>query len=150
MNNLGPLFNSYNRKNIGYLFAIPNRAKFIYDTYDDNEPLVDLNQYFNYDEYSYVLIYDCSSSKTVINPYAHFGQPLIWPRGYPLNKIKENYENKYLSGRIKTSYIQQGVVNGDAIFRLTKSMKYKRINLNFDERSPPIQIPIYKITPFNS
>ena len=147
-------FNSYNRKNIGYLFAIKNGAKFIYDTDDDNEPLVDLNQYFNYDEYSFGLIYDCSSSKTVINPYAHFGQPLIWPRGYPLDKIDENYENNYLSGRIKTSYIQQGVVNGDpdvdAIFRLTKSMKYKRINLNFDERSPPIQIPIYKITPFNS
>ncbi len=38
-------FNSYNRKNIGYLFAIKNGAKFIYDTDDDNEPLVDLNEY---------------------------------------------------------------------------------------------------------
>jgi hypothetical protein len=147
-------FNSYNRKNIGYLYAIKNGAKFIYDTDDDNEPLVDLNKYFNYDEYTYGLTYDCNATKSVLNPYAHFGQPLIWPRGFPLDKIDENYYNSYFSGQIKTSYIQQGVVNGDpdvdAIFRLTKSMKYKRINLYFDDRSPPIQIPAYKLTPYNS
>ena len=32
-------FNSYTRKNIGYLFAIQNGAKFIYDTDDDNVDL---------------------------------------------------------------------------------------------------------------
>ncbi|VDM75263.1 unnamed protein product [Strongylus vulgaris] len=30
--------NSYTRKNIGYLYAIKNGAKWIYDTDDDNKP----------------------------------------------------------------------------------------------------------------
>ena len=50
--------------------------------------------------------------------------------------------------------MQQGVVNGDpdvdAIFRLTKSMNYKRINITFDGTSPSFQLPVYKITPYNS
>jgi hypothetical protein len=73
-------FNSYTRKNIGYLFAIQNGAKFIYDTDDDNKPIVNLNEYFNFKEYDYGLVFD-EDAPSVLNPYAHFGQPLIWPRG---------------------------------------------------------------------
>ena len=146
-------FNSYTRKNIGYLFAIQNGAKYIYDTDDDNEPLVNLTEYFNINKYDYGMIMDCKSPK-VINPYAHFGQPLIWPRGYPLNEIQKNHYNNYICGQRKTSVVQQGVVNGDpdvdAIFRLTKSMNYKRINITFDETSPSIQYPTYKLAPYNS
>jgi hypothetical protein len=105
-------FNSYTRKNIGYLFAIQNGAKFIYDTDDDNEPLVNLNEYFNFNKYDYGMIIDCKSPR-VMNPYAHFGQPLIWPRGYPLSEIQQNHYNGYICGKRKTSYVQQGVVNGD-------------------------------------
>ncbi len=105
-------FNSYTRKNIGYLFAIQNGAKFIYDTDDDNEPLVNLNEYFNFNKYDYGMIIDCKSPR-VMNPYAHFGQPLIWPRGYPLSEIQKNHYNGYICGKRKTSYVQQGVVNGD-------------------------------------
>ena len=39
-------FNSYTRKNIGYLYAIQNGAKCIYDTDDDNAPIHDLDEYF--------------------------------------------------------------------------------------------------------
>ena len=103
---------NYTRKNIGYLFAIQNGAKFIYDTDDDNEPLVNLNEYFNFNKYDYGMIIDCKSPR-VMNPYAHFGQPLIWPRGYPLSEIHQNHYNSYICGKRKTSYVQQGVVNGD-------------------------------------
>lgn len=52
------------------------------------------------------------------------------------------------------SIVQQGVVNGDpdvdAIFRLTKTMNYRKIDLYFDSSSPSFQIPIYKISPYNS
>jgi hypothetical protein len=174
-------FNSYTRKNIGYLFAIENGAEFIYDTDDDNAPLVDLNKYFNFNEYDYGLIFDASSINSynkcsiidkdldkiendllnglVLNPYAHFGQPTIWPRGYPLSQINKNHINKYICGKRKASLIQQGVVNGDpdvdAIFRLTKSasnnkQETKLININFDPSSPSVQYPLFLFSPYNS
>ncbi|RNA28456.1 hypothetical protein BpHYR1_046286 [Brachionus plicatilis] len=147
-------FNSYTRKNVGYLYAIKNGAKFIYDTDDDNVPTVNLDQYFNFEDYEHGLVYDCSVSERIINPYSHFGQPQIWPRGYPLNEIKNVYNNSYYSGLKKTSIVQQGVVNGDpdvdAIFRLTKSMKYRKIDLEFDSTSPSFQVPLYKMSPYNS
>ena len=91
---------------------------------------------------------------TVINPYAHFGQPTIWPRGYPLSKIHLNYDNTYLCGPLNRSIVQQGVVNGDpdvdAIFRLTKTMNYNKLNLTFDSTSPSLQIPANTFTPYNS
>jgi hypothetical protein len=77
-------FNSYTRKNIGYLYAIQNGAKFIYDTDDNNLPIVNLNEYFNFNDYDYGLIVDANdkqisaASTRVLNPYAHFGQPLIY------------------------------------------------------------------------
>jgi hypothetical protein len=45
-------------------------------------------------------------------------------------------------------------VNGnpdvDSIFRFTKSMQYKRLNLFFDQSAPSLQLPVYKMSPFNS
>jgi hypothetical protein len=151
-------FNSYTRKNIGYMYAIQNGAKFIYDTDDDNRPIVNLNEYFNFNAYDYGLMIDTNdkklSSTRVLNPYAHFGQPLIWPRGYPLSEIHKIHYNNYICGRRKTSFVQQGVVNGDpdcdAIFRLTKTMNYKKIDLKFDETSPSLQYPVGKMSPYNS
>jgi hypothetical protein len=147
-------FNSYTRKNLGYLFAIKHGAKFIYDTDDDNAPTLDLNSHFNFKEQDLGLVYDFRVETAVPNVYAHFGQPTIWPRGYPLTHISANFNNSYFAGVRKRSAIQQGVVNGDpdvdAIFRLTKSMQYKRINLFFDQSAPSLQLPINKLSPFNS
>ena len=116
-------FNSYARKNIGYLYAVQHGAKYIYDTDDDNKPIVNLSEYFNFESYDYGLIFDANSPR-VLNPYAHFGQPLIWPRGYPLSEIHKTHYNTYVCGKRKVSFVQQGVVNGDpdvdAIFRLVK------------------------------
>jgi hypothetical protein len=92
----------------GYLYAIRNGAKFIYDTDDDNAPIHDLMDYFIFDEFKHGLVYDCQNSSRLINPYAHFGQPMIWPRGYPLSEIHENHHNQYICGKRKTSTVQQG------------------------------------------
>jgi hypothetical protein len=79
---------------------------------------------------------------------------MIWPRGFPLSEINLNFNNSYFSGPRRRSAIQQAVVNGDpdvdAIFRLTKSMQYKRINLFFDPSAPSLQLPLYKMSPFNA
>jgi hypothetical protein len=146
-------FNSYTRKNIGYLFAILNGAKFIYDTDDDNEPINDLIDFYDFNQFKYELEYD-SNAPLVINPFAHFGQPTIWPRGFQLDQISNNIYNNYILVKKKTSIIQQGVVNGDpdvdAIFRLTKSRKNKLFDIKFDDSSPSVKIPMFKFTPFNS
>jgi len=89
--------NSYNRKNIGYLFALQNGAQFIYDTDDDNAPIVDLIDYFDLGEYDYGLVLtglenDNASTSVYVNPYSHFGQPTIWPRGLPLSEINKPIE----------------------------------------------------------
>jgi hypothetical protein len=146
-------FNSYSRKNIGYLYAIQNGAKFIYDTDDDNEPIINLVDYFDFNEFKTELEYDLNSP-LILNPYAHFGQPTIWPRGFPLNEINKKLYNDYILVKKPTSIIQQSVVNGDpdvdAIFRLTKTLEYKRIDIKFDSSSPSVRIPLFKLTPFNS
>jgi hypothetical protein len=100
-------YKSYTRKNIGYLYAIQNGAKYIYDTDDDNAPIFDLNAYFQYGHNSYGLRMSCHVDSTVINPYVHFGQPLIWPRGYPLSQINAIHQNDYTCGLKKTSVVQK-------------------------------------------
>jgi hypothetical protein len=147
-------FKSYTRKNIGYLFAIHNGAKYIYDTDDDNAPILDLNTYFEYEQQRHGIRVSCDVNSTVVNPYAHFGQPLMWPRGYPLSDVNNIYDNSYECGLKKTSIVQQGLVNGDpdvdAIFRLTKTVQNKRIEIQFDNTAPSIQIPMTKFAPYNS
>lgn len=57
----------------------------------------------------------------VKNPYVHFGQPKIWPRGYPLEYIGAPNNDMYTACEMKRPIVQQGLVNGDpdvdAIYR---------------------------------
>ncbi|KAI8741865.1 glycosyltransferase STELLO1, partial [Biomphalaria glabrata] len=76
-------YKSYARKNLGYLYAILNGAKFIYETDDDNRPSDNLEG-FIYTPETPGLMY---AGKQLFNPYQHFGQSTLWPRGYPLSKI---------------------------------------------------------------
>ncbi|XP_067670319.1 uncharacterized protein [Haliotis asinina] len=92
--------------------------------------------------------------KKLFNPYRHFGQPTLWPRGYPLGSVGENITQEYALNHWKTPSIQQGIVNGDpdmdAIFRLTRKQTYSRLNVTFDDRAPPAIVPAGVFSPFNS
>ena len=148
-------FGNYQRKNMGYLFAISCGAEYIYDTDDDNHPYIDASAYFNMKDHDYGLILNSTSStSSAWNPCTHFGQPNMWPRGYPLSQINKPYINDYVCTRRKTSWVQQGVVDGDpdvdAIFRLTKSMESKPINVTFDPSAPSMQIPPFRFAPYNA
>jgi hypothetical protein len=110
------------------LYAIEHGASIIYDTDDDNAPHDVAEFENNFDlietEEKSGLILD-GDSKLVQNPYAHFGQRSIWPRGYPLEEIGQEWNNSYkLCSRMKTPLIQQALVNGDpdvdAIFRYVR------------------------------
>ncbi|XP_041376329.1 probable glycosyltransferase STELLO1 isoform X1 [Gigantopelta aegis] len=141
---------SYARKTIGYLYAIARGAKVIYETDDDNRPL-DLLRNFILQPQTSGIMFD---GEHLFNPYRHFGQPTLWPRGYPLNAIGDNVSYNYILQTWKSPSIQQGLVNGDpdmdAIFRLTRKKTLTMLNVTFDMRAPPGVVPAGVFSPFNS
>lgn len=111
-------YNHYCRKNLGYLYAIKRGYKIIYETDDDNIP------YDNFDsilqDYPKQMISEQSSPW--INIFKYFTNDAhIWPRGYPLSKLK--HKSNYL---IENTTEKPSIVNGlvendpdvDALFRL--------------------------------
>lgn len=136
-------WNHYCRKNIGYLFAIENGAKIIYETDDDTEPSDQLK--FCPAECELVPLY---SEDLCVNVYGYFGFPAIWPRGFPLEKISYGSHFQIGSPTACKVGIEQGVVNGnpdvDAIFRLTQDRP-----VEFDAKAPSY-LPRGVFCPFNS
>ncbi len=137
-------WNHYSRKNIGYLYAIEHGAQIIYETDDDNFLINNAITYLP--EKVNCLVSETKES--VINPYIHFGQPTVWPRGYPLKEICTPSNNSYLLKNNVSIPIQQGIVNKDpdvdAIFRLTRNEF-----VNFSDTSP-VALSKGTMTPFNS
>src|SRR5205807_4750443 len=83
-----------------------------------------------------------------VNVYAYFGQPEVWPRGFPLEKIASCSNYKLTpSGKCNIG-VEQGIVNEspdvDAIFRLTQDK-----NIEFKKRTPCC-VPKGIFCPFNS
>lgn len=109
-------YQSYARKNLGYLWAFFNKVPVIYETDDDNAPLPNWA----------LRIEGCEHSKLSghgwCNMYATMGMP-AWPRGFSLAHI--NSQPVYtVSSSTDACPIQQGMIRGDsdvdAIYRLTK------------------------------
>lgn len=137
-------WNHYARKNIGYLYAIQHGAKIIYDTDDDNYIDKDI-EYFNEGAH-----FDLSVQRDLcVNPYPFFGQPTVWPRGYPLEKISMPRKMAHRTRQeTAKAYIQQGLVDKepdvDAIFRLTRQEEV------FFGDAPPLCLQKHSFAPFNS
>ena len=144
-------FKSYARKSIGFLYAIQHGAKVIYETDDDNSPTSgDIG--FDPDSSRNYLVYE--TNRYVVNPYAHFGQSSIWPRGYPLDKIADEPIHTFRSCNNQRALVQQGVVNGDpdvdAIYRLTRKDEGINLNVSFDSTADVLLIPKGTMAPYNS
>ena len=141
-------YNSYTRKNIGYLYAIEHGAKEIYETDDDNIFTTFEELYQTFDNYSKISYIE-NDINNMINPYAYFGRPSIWPRGFRLNDIRLDHEKKfYITSPDFISskpLVFQGLANGDpdvdAIFRLTRANAYYPIKLDFYEMHPLLYFP---------
>ena len=86
-------YNSYLRKMVGYLYAMSQNATIIYETDDDNAPTDGLYGF----RYKQLNGLESNCNDTYINPYSYFGQPSVWPRGYPLEKISESTRCKSFS-----------------------------------------------------
>ncbi|XP_078374528.1 uncharacterized protein LOC144658081 [Oculina patagonica] len=144
-------YKSYARKNIGYLYAIQHGAKIIYETDDDNSPTSGKITFYQQETGDF-LVYRTDS--ILVNPYEHFGQSSIWPRGYPLDHIADPPSHNFIKCQGVDTSIQQGVVNGDpdvdAIFRLTRKDKDVDLKVEFDPEAQPVVLPPNTMAPFNS
>jgi hypothetical protein len=137
-------YNSYSRKNIGYLIAMKNNSKIIVETDDDNYPK---DNFFKNLEIKKIL--KEYSGPEWINVLKIFkkNNKLIWPRGFPLNLINDKKKLKAKRKEI-FSPIQQRMCDGDpdvdAIYRLTNKLEdhiFRNDNIAIDNKS---------ICPFNS
>ena len=116
--------NSYSRKNIGYLYAISHGAKEIYELDED----IIISNSTSLTRNHSNLCYGINNYTKMINPYSYYGQNKIWPKGFRINDIGKQYNNKfYLINRNQTilkPLIIQGLINNipdiDAILYQTK------------------------------
>ncbi|KAH7284640.1 hypothetical protein KP509_34G063900 [Ceratopteris richardii] len=155
-------FTSHVRKSVGYLFAIQHGAKVIYDG-DENTfiPGHDLNYVFDVallksqnQTTTKLLQFVTLPNRSIINPYIHFGQHSVWPRGLPLESVSsinpEIYYDSIPSGK---QWIQQGIANGlpdvDSIFYQTRKSITESINIKFDSHAPPVAVPQGTMAPIN-
>ena len=145
-------YNAYTRKNIGFLYAIEHGAKVIYETDDDNSPNTGGIDFDPGLKLSY-LVYTPKENSHAVNPYSHFGQSTVWPRGYPLDKIADVEPHTFKECSNQRALVQQGVVDGDpdvdAIYRLTRKDTGVKLDIQFDKKAQPVLIPKGLMSPYN-
>jgi len=143
--------NSYSRKNIGYLYAIQHGAKEIFEA-DEDIVISELNS-FNFNLSNNIIYFAIRNDSRMINPYIHFGERNIWPRGFRLSDIGHQHHNMFYtlngSNLLLTPLIYQGLINGvpdtDSIFQKTKPS----FEINFTLNKPFIYFP-GNFVPINS
>ncbi|XVE61126.1 hypothetical protein DITRI_Ditri06bG0014700 [Diplodiscus trichospermus] len=156
-------YDSYVRKSVGYLFAIQHGAKKIFDADDRGEVIDnDLGKHFDVElvgegaRQEAILQYSHDNpNRTVANPYIHFGQLSIWPRGLPLENVGEiGHEEFYTEVFGGKQFIQQGISNGlpdvDSVFYFTRKSCLEAFDIRFDEHAPKVALPQGMMVPLNS
>ncbi|KAJ0042638.1 hypothetical protein Pint_17893 [Pistacia integerrima] len=156
-------YDSYVRKTCGYLFAIQHGAKKIFDA-DDRGDVIgdDLGKHFDVElvgegaRQETLLQYSHDNpNRTVVNPYVHFGQRSVWPRGLPLENVGEiGHEEFYTEVFGGKQFIQQGISNGlpdvDSVFYFTRKSGLEAFDIRFDDRAPKVALPQGMMVPVNS
>ena len=111
---------SYARKNLGYLIAMKCGAKVIYESDDDNfilpKDLHILPKVLQSEQVPYIAFRRQRSP--FINIYGSFGHPQIWPRGFPIDEMKNVTEDGWHSVRRNidqdtNAYIQHYLADPD-------------------------------------
>uniref|UniRef100_A0A7N0UY85 Glycosyltransferase STELLO1 n=1 Tax=Kalanchoe fedtschenkoi TaxID=63787 RepID=A0A7N0UY85_KALFE len=156
-------YNSYVRKSVGYLFAIQHGAKKIFDADDRGEIIdEDLGKHFDIEligeaaRQEVILQYSHHNpNRTVVNPYIHFGQRSVWPRGLPLENVGEiGHEEFYTEVFGGRQFIQQGLSNGlpdvDSVFYFTRKSVFESFDIRFDHSAPKVALPQGLMVPVNS
>jgi hypothetical protein len=135
-------YKHYARKNLGYLIAMEKGAEIIIETDDDNFPLDNFWEDRNKKVTSHLV-----TNTGWINVYKHFSKANIWPRGFALERIKDEFPKLETTSTV-TCPIQQGLANEnpdvDAIYRFTQDLP-----ITF-ENSNNISLGDNAFCPFNS
>ncbi|KAG6640928.1 probable glycosyltransferase STELLO2 [Carya illinoinensis] len=156
-------YDSYVRKTVGYLFAIQHGASKIFDA-DDRGDVIDgdLGKHFDVElvgegaRQEAILQYSHDNpNRTIVNPYIHFGQRSVWPRGLPLENVGEiGHEEYYTEVYGGKQFIQQGTSNGlpdvDSVFYFTRKSGLEAFDIRFDEHAPKVALPQGIMVPVNS
>ena len=134
----------YARKNIGYLLAMRAEASLILETDDDNIPR---SQFWQARQLEVRAPFFGAGGW--VNVYRYFSDELIWPRGLPLDSIRDDLpEINALALQDVICPIQQGLVDEnpdvDAIYRLVLPLPQ---NFRSDRR---IALGAGSWCPFNS
>ena len=134
-------WNTFGLKNVGYLYAISQGAKVIWDFDDDNllkfwmkrsapDDVMDIDSFVDYQDLPVVqpLI-----NQTVFNPYPILGSPdpNCWPRGFPLDQIQPLAPPNVSMEKVEN--VRFGILQSladfqpdlDAIFRLTQKSPFQ-------------------------
>lgn len=156
-------YDSYVRKSVGYLFAIQHGATKIFDVDDRGEVIDgDLGKHFDVElvgegaRQDIILQYSHENpNRTVVNPYIHFGQRSVWPRGLPLENVGEvGHEEFYTQVFGGKQFIQQGISNGlpdvDSVFYFTRKSGLEAFDIRFDGHAPKVALPQGMMVPLNS
>lgn len=136
----------YARKNIAYLVAIRSGASCIYETDDDNAP----NGVWSprSELVTAPRVVESVESSRWINVYRYFSKENIWPRGLPLDEIRQRPPHVAVGDQVFRAPIQQGLVNGsadvDAIWRLVMDRDF-----TFEDR-PSVYLAPGNWCPFNT
>ncbi|CAJ1934919.1 unnamed protein product [Cylindrotheca closterium] len=171
-------FNSFARKNIGYLFAVTQGARVIFDFDDDNvlEPLEDIEV----DRPPFLLEYDNGdfegSKKSVLlrfvpqeskpdmlpfNPYSlmNASHAYSWPRGFPIDEVQASWKGwgeiptKFGSIKYSSIGVIQSLCNGDpdndAVFRMTR-LDSTKFTFDHSVDSFPLLVPSSAYSPYNA
>ena len=135
----------YARKNLGYLLAIRDGAECIYETDDDNAPLP------TWAPRQRQAAAQKADPRPWLNVYRLFSDDLLWPRGFPLDRVTDPATFEHDPDRALDEVdapIQQGLADEapdvDAVWRLLldKPLRF--------ERRPSVWLPPGTWCPFNS
>jgi hypothetical protein len=130
---------TYARKNFGYLSALENGAKKIFETDDDTflrSNVGDVIKFYEKCHQFKVTSLKPKNEKGIYNPFTHFApRNHIWPRGLPLRQVNQNYDfqlapvipemnsKEKINDPLKSIDVIQSLVNldpdVDSVFRMT-------------------------------
>lgn len=126
---------SYSRKNIGYLYAIRNNYDVIAESDDDNIAYDDWGK----PDYRARGRWRTVTAPAYPNMYSLFTGELIWPRGFPLEKIHAG-EDILAEEKDADVFIVQSLADGDpdvdAVFRLAFGERGGERGFVFDRPEP--------------
>ena len=154
-------WNHFGRKSIGYLYAVAGGCDMIYDFDDDNH--LKLATFKELSNWTHVELRTKEHALHVFNPYPYF-QPtnnsFIWPRGFPLQFIRDPRAYDAFSGRFwevmpmkDAGFHRVAVIQSladhdpdvDAIYRLTRPLP-----VNFRRKNTILIAPRGTYSPWNA